>query len=202
MSAHTELIAEARKRALSFTELAVFENVGLNLNTASFLNELADALEAAEVTLAEDVIYMRRIEGERDAALAKLKVAESPTNPVAEGSEREALIMAIMHHPWLEDRGGDWRKGYCPTCDKLIGAGYNSPAHAGHIADALIHGGYGLEAESPTTVEWGIQLGGFAEAEKRSVAVKRVQHWNATRSRSCDMELVRRNVGPWELVQS
>ena len=48
MSNNAELIAEARKRATKFMELATFENVGLNRNTALFISELADALEAAE----------------------------------------------------------------------------------------------------------------------------------------------------------
>lgn len=55
-------------------------------------------------------------------------------------SERDDLTYTIMMHPWL--KGAQWPKGYCPTCDRTIDAGYNSPCHADHIADAILAAGY------------------------------------------------------------
>jgi len=53
---------------------------------------------------------------------------------------RGELVTDIMQHPWLVK--GEFT-GACPSCpDLTIEGGYNSPSHAGHIADALLIAGY------------------------------------------------------------
>ena len=53
---------------------------------------------------------------------------------------RDELVTDIMQHPWLVN--GEFT-GDCPSCpDLTIEGGYNSPSHAGHIADALIAAGW------------------------------------------------------------
>jgi hypothetical protein len=52
---------------------------------------------------------------------------------------RDELALTIMHHPWI---AAAWPKGYCPTCDRVIDAGHNSPCHADHVADAILTAGY------------------------------------------------------------
>jgi hypothetical protein len=68
-------------------------------------------------------------------------------------NERDELANVIVQHPWLRGHTVEWPKGYCPTCRKPIEAGHNSPAHAEHIADAILAIGYRKPAVVTTAEE-------------------------------------------------
>ena len=95
MSTHTELIAEVK---------ALFDEGWCICRSSTLPERVLAALESAEVTLAEDVIYMRRIEGERDAALAALEAAESDRDAalaiIAEAL-RQTRRGNVLTPPWV-----------------------------------------------------------------------------------------------------
>ena len=55
---------------------------------------------------------------------------------------REELAAVIIEHPWLASYQ-ELYTGICPSCPGLkIHGGGNSPAHADHLADAILAAGY------------------------------------------------------------
>jgi len=135
---------------------------GITDGQASVLRAGANALEQADRELAEARAVITEAQsalaydGERhylERIYATTNALNSLPIPPAVGEpEREALVMAIMHHPWIANPL-EWPEGYCPTCNKGISAGYNSPDHAEHLADAILAAGYRREPLDSTTGE-------------------------------------------------
>lgn len=69
--------------------------------------------------------------------------------------EREVLVATLIGHPWLAV-DGFWAmfQGVCPACPGLqIEGGSNSPAHAEHLADAILAAGFHL-APTAISCQW------------------------------------------------
>ena len=184
MSMHTELIARARKSYRSLN--------GVIVVSPTLVADLADALEAAETTVAEDMIYMLRIEAERDAALAKLKVAE------ADRDEAYVTIRAMVTAtPPAYPRNEDPFIVLGPEIftdqseDVLCWKGVN------HVRQA---------ADSPTTVEWGIEwttkIPGFWDVRAGYETQEQAEE-GLVRSTFPGTVVSRKvSTGPWIAVQS
>jgi len=120
-----------------------------------------------EVGTIGEALLWRAVEG-------ALAAAETPTTPKA---EREALVQKVARA--IQTADGHMTYGESRSC----------------ALASLAAIGYRLPAETPTTVEWGVNVGNYPDGSI-SVMVATEQDARALRSRPA----VKRNVGPWGVV--
>ncbi|TFD47584.1 hypothetical protein E3T46_17485 [Cryobacterium sp. Hh11] len=154
---------------------------------------------ALKLTAAEDLRYVRRIEGENVDLLLTL-TEPKPADVLVEGNYFAVLDLPAILGNFIrlnDENSAAIKRGWLHTERIKV---ERDKALAERDASREVNAEFlAARAESPTTVEWGVRRDEDTAQHSRAAAERTIA---IQRKRKMKTVLIERNVGPWEVVQS